>query len=359
MHHDSIRLSSFFQTESVSRGTASAGADGGVPVYKVAIFAALLLLGACSENKSASNASPIPTSSAVLTAAVAAQPTALEAQLKQEKTLLLAEVESLKKKIEDLAQTPQVLLESVQAALIDEKLSDAQALAEKLEQRYGASAQSKAARTGIAQLQAKLKAKEELAQKMEAMGFYALKPTSAAKANDFIVKVESLTVGTRWTFDSHDTSYMYRDARRGKKFVLLKTTLVSTDKSSDPYLPDIAVYRIEGKSMTRMEPMNFEFRQWQGHGTYIGLYHDFKNDFAHSASVAFNAGASIDEDVAKTPFAVVLTDVLCHERKTKIGQPEIEYRYRQECAAKSNLTAEDFKSGDYQILSFFNKPKGL
>lgn len=332
-----------------------ARADGLVTGYKVAIFVTLLLLGACSDNKSASNASPTPTS----TAATASQPTARETQLKQENTLLLAEVEVLKKKVEDLAQTPQVLLVSVQAALKEDKLSDAQALAEKLEQRYGASAQSKAARAEIAQLQAKFKAKEELAQKMEAMGFYALKPTSAAKANDFIVKVESLTLGTRWTFDSHGTSYMYRDSRRGEKFVLLKTTLVSTDKSTDPYLPDVAIYRIEGKTMARLEPMNYEFRQWQGHGTYIGLYHDFKNDFAHSASVAFNAGASIGEDAAKTPFAVVLTDGLCHERKTKIGQPEIEYRYRQECTAKSTLTAEDFKSGDYQILSFFNKPKGL
>jgi hypothetical protein len=359
MHHGPNRFPTLVAGDAAPAAGARSIIGIGEQVRAAAALGALLLLVACSDHKSAAKSSAPPPATGTPAAAVAVKPTALEAQLKQENARLLAEVQALKEQVKDLAQTPQVLFDRVQSAVKNEKLSDAHALANKLEQRYGTSAQSKVARANIAQLQAKLKAKEEQAQRLEAMGFYALKPTSAAKIGDFIVKVDSISLGKRWLFDSHGDSYMYRDSRLGQKFVLLKTTLQTTDKNPDPYLPDIAVYRIKGKTMSRLEPMNYEFRKWQSYGTFIGLYHDFKNDFAHSASVAFNAGAGIDEDIAKTPFAVVVTAGLCHERKTRIGQPEIEYRYRYQCDAKKTLTADDFKSTDYQVLSFFNKPKGL
>lgn len=341
-------------------GPKSFSKSFGTKLGTAAALGALLLLPGCSDPNTAQYGSVARSASSASPAAPApAQPTALESQLKRQNALLLAEVQALRKQVQDLSQTSQVLFEAVQAAVNTENLAQAQASADKLEQRYGPSAQSKSARADIARLQAKLKAKEEQAQRLDAMGFYALKPTSAAKTGEFIIKVDSLSMGTRWSFDSRDDGNHYRDVRRGEKYVLLKTTLQNTNKSHDPYLPDIAVYRIEGKNMNRIAPFTYEFRRWQSYGSFIGLYHDFKNDFAHSSSVSFNAAASIDQEIAKTPFAVVVTEGLCHERKEKIGQPEIEYQYRSQCGAKETLSVDDFKSGGNQVLGFFNKPRGL
>ena len=55
----------------------------------------------------------------------------------------------------------------------------------------------------------------------------------------------------------------------------------------------------------------------------------------------------------------LISSGLCQKRKSKIGQPNIEYRYRYECDAKKTLSADDFQSDSYLVLSFFNKPKGL
>jgi len=102
----------------------------------------------------------------------------------------------------------------------------------------------------------------------------------------------------------------------------------------------------------------YEFRRWSSYGSYIGLYHDFKNDFAHTAAIPFTAAASIDADVAKKPFAVVATGLFCHSRGEQIGQPEVVYRKSPGCGRKDTLSTEDFNTGAYRVLAFFNKPKG-
>lgn len=55
---------------------------------------------------------------------------------------------------------------------------------------------------------------------------------------------------------------------------------------------------------------------------------------------------------------MVATGLLCHERRSRIGQPEIEYRYEFSCKAKRELTLQDFTQGAYRIIAFLNKPKG-
>ena len=316
---------------------------------------ALLSVAGCGDKSGSPNVSPQATASASAPIAPAVTPDALQ----KENERLKAEVVSLKAQVEDLGQTPQMLLGRVQELVKSENLSEAQATASKLEQRYGPDGQAKAAKAAVAQLAAKLEAQQEQARQLEARGFYALKPSNSVAVEGFVIKVESLGQGNRWLFDTHDYQYNYRDVQRGEKFVLLKTTLQNTNKSHDPNLPDIAIYAIDGKQMRREAAMDYEFRRWSSYGAYIGLYHDFKNDFAHSAAIPFNAAASIDEDVAKKPFAVVATGNFCHSRGEQIGQPEVVYRKASGCGGKAVLTAEDFSKGEYKVLAFFNKPKGI
>lgn len=313
-------------------------------------IAVLLPLVGCGG----SSTPPTPAAPAVQAASGGTSSDALQ----KENARLKAEVDALTAKVADLGQTPQALLERVQERVKAEKLDEAKAEAAKLVQRYGPDGQAKIANAAVAQLEAKLEARQALARQLEARGFYALAPTKAAAVNGFLIKVESIALANRWVFNTHDYQYNYRDVQRGEKFVLLKTTLQSTDRSRDPDLPEIGIYAIDGKEMRHLASMDYEFRKWTSYGSYIGLHHDFKNDFAHSSAIPFTAAASIDEDAAKEPFAVVATGSLCHSRGEQIGQPEVVYRRDSSCNYKNVLSPEDFNSGPYKVLAVFNRPKG-
>ena len=316
-----------------------------------------LLVSGCSKQEA-----PIDAARAVGTASkdnalVVAGSSDETERLRTDNAKLRAEAILLRKLVEELSLTPQVLLARVTEALASDKSTEARQASEALDKRFPNSAQAKAAKDAVAKHEAAAMARELQAKAIEARGFYALQPQPTSTVSGVTVRVESLQVGGRWEFNVHGDEWQYRDVERGQRFVLLRAKLQSTDKS--PELPDVAIYRIDGKKMTRLAQLSYEFRRWSSYGTFIGLYHDFSNDFAHTASVPFNAAASINEDDAKKPFAVVTTGQLCHERGSQIGQPEVVYRLRYDCESKTDLVAEDFAKGGYRILAFFNRPKGL
>ncbi|MCO5105316.1 MAG: hypothetical protein M9919_15070 [Burkholderiaceae bacterium] len=290
---------------------------------------------------------------------VASQTSVISADLvrvKQENETLRAEVAALNKKLNDALINPPLLLARVTEAIVAEKMASARQASAVLETHFPDSVEARNARAAIAKYDAELVEKKKLQDIIDARGFYALQPQKAPVINGVTVKTESLVFGARWQFNDHDNEWNYRDAERGERFVLLKAFLSSVDK--DPKLPDLGLYLIEGKGMTRIGQFQYEFRRWSNYGTYIGLYHDYKNDFSHTQSIPFNAAAAIKNSDSKLPFAVVATGESCHERVTKIGQPEVGYRPAPSCVAKKILNIEDFTRGNYKILAFFNKPKG-
>lgn len=312
-----------------------------------AMLAASLSLSGCGKQEA-------PTSAGVTAPATSAVETE---RLKTDNAKLQAEVEALRKQVQELSLTPQLLLARVNEALEADKVTEARQASDALDKRFADSAQAKAARAALTKHEAAVAEREAKAKALEARGFYALQPQSAPTVSGVTVRVESLQLGKRWQFDVHGDEWHYRDAERGEHFVLMRTMLQSPNKN--PKLPDVGVYRIDGKKMTLLAHMNYEFRRWSSYGTFIGLHHDFKNDFAHTPTVPFNAAASISDEDAKKPFAVVATSELCHERGSKIGQPEVVYRRRYDCSSKADLDADDFIKGGYRVLAFFNRPKGV
>ena len=317
----------------------------------VVAAAAVLLLPAYGQQESPSAASA--SSSKTQAPAVSQELAALKA----ENQTLQTELTAMRAQVEELKLTPQVLLARVTQSLAADKVADAERDSASLDQRFVGSAQAKAATAALARYAEVAAAREAKAKALEARGFYALPAQRAPTFDGMTVRVESLQMGNRWQFDVHDDEGHYRDAERGKTFVLLRTTLHSTDKGPD--LPDIGIYRINGQKMTRLAQMRYEFRRWSSYGTFIGLHHDFSNDFAHTPAIPFNAAASISADDAKQPFAVVVTGELCHERGKKISQPDVAYSLRYNCSAKSELSTEDFAKGRHQVLAFFNRPKEM
>lgn len=302
-----------------------------------------LLLGGCSKSEP-----------------VAVGPSPAEVALKQENERLSAEVARLKAQVEDLSQTPEALLADVKKAVAAEDLPKAKSTALKIEVRYGASLQMRQASAEVAALEKRLAEREALAKRMEALGFYALKPQQRTDVGAMRITLESLGLGNRWTFDSHTDEFHYRDVQRGEKFVLMKLTITATNNDHNPNLPEIGVYRIDGKELKRLNVAEYEFRRWSTYGTFIGLHHDFRNDFAHTAAIPFNAAARINEADASKPLAVVATGYFCHERKERIGQPEIAYQAPYNCGEKRpNLSLEDFQKGNARLIGFLNKPQGV
>lgn len=302
-----------------------------------AVLSASLLLSACGKQDATS--------------------TVETEQLKADNMKLQAEVVALRKQVEELSLTPQLLLARVNEALAADKTAEARQASEALDKRFADSAQAKAAKAALTKYEAAVAEREAQAKALEARGFYALKPQSSPTIGGVTVRVESLQLGKRWQFDAQGDEWYYRDAQRGERFVLMRTTLQSTDKNPD--LPDVGVYRIDGKKMTLLAHMRYEFRRWSSYGSFIGLYHDSKNDFAYTPAVPFNPAARISDEDASKPLAVVISGELCHERGSKIGRPEVVYSRRDSCSSKTDLEVDDFAKGGYRVLAFFNRPKGV
>lgn len=263
----------------------------------------------------------------------------------------------LRTRVDELSLTPPILLARVTDALTKGRPEDARQASKALDVRFSESPQAKSARAALADYDEAAKARDAQAKALEARGFYGLQVQNTPTIAGITARIESIKLGGRWTFDTHGDEWHYRDAERGERFVLLLTTLSSTAKN--PNLPDIGIYRIDGKKMIRLAQMEYNFRRWSSYATFIGLYHDFKNDFAYTKAISFNAAASISDEDAKKPFAVVASGSLCHERGSKIGQPEVQYSLRYDCPSKSELDTNDFTKGGYRVLAFFNRPKGI
>jgi hypothetical protein len=302
------------------------------------LFIGCVVIAGCNEKSVAPNAS-----------------SAQLAALRKENEQLKLESAALKRQVEELGQTPQVVLDKLGAAVQAQDVGRAKEALSTLERRFGETPQTVGARKVVGQLEAMLKEREAEAKRVAALGFYALKPATSTHARSVTFKVESIRFG-KWTFDSYDDTYHYQDSQRGEKHLLLNATVASTIK--DPGLPDVAVYRIEGKEMRRIAGFAYRFRRWEGHATYIGLYHDSKNDFAYSSAVAFNAGTVLSDEDATQPLAIVATMDYCHRRRqARMGRPEVSYEAAG-CEEKAALTVDDFAAGNFAVLTFINRAKG-
>ena len=153
----------------------------------------------------------------------------------------------------------------------------------------------------IDKLIAQKKAEEE---RIKALGFKALKAFTSFKIDYNKVELTSISVGNTFTFDSYGDRYFYRSADRGNKYITAAMKITSDSK--DPKLPQLAVYKISGDSMTWEGNFKTEFARWDDYGSYLGNDHDFGNDFAKTSSVRFKIGKEVAEEIVKGPYALVM-----------------------------------------------------
>ena len=196
----------------------------------------------------------------------------------------------------------------------------------------------------VDKLIAQKKAEEE---RIKALGFKALKPTSSITVDYNKVEFSNISVGTTFTFDSNSSYYSYRTADRGNKYI--SAAMKITSDSKNPKLPQLAVYKISGDHMAYEGIFATKFARWDDYGSYLGNYHDNGNDFAKTSSVRFKVGKEVSEDVLKGPYALILKKENVLTRKhDEYENPPISYS--GSASYPSTLSLGDFTKEDSQFV---------
>lgn len=202
----------------------------------------------------------------------------------------------------------------------------------------------------IDNLVAKQKAEEE---KKKALGFKGLKRVTSETIEYNKVSFSHITVDRLYHFDNYYSGGYHYTADRGKMFVV--ATMSVTSDSNDPSLPTLAVYSIKGGRMVREGIMEVRFTSWTDYGSYLGNYHDSKNDFAKTATINFNLGVEVSEDITKKPYAIVLKKSNGLSRYyNKYNNPPVSYR--GSVSYPYSLSLDDFtrENSEYVVVKIAN-----
>lgn len=199
----------------------------------------------------------------------------------------------------------------------------------------------------IAAIEAAKKAEEE---RIKALGFKAIPQKTSIKIGYNTITLSSISIGRTFTFDYRSDEWTYREADRGTKYISAAMAVTSTDH--DPNLPQFAVYKIEGGQMVYEESFDTEFARWEDYGTYLGNYHDSRNDFAKVSTVKFKIGVQISDGVLSKPYAIVV--------KNENGLTSSYDRYKNppksyvgSVSYPRTLSVEDF-TNNYTLVKTYN-----
>lgn len=311
-----------------------------VQIAAVSVCAVAALAG-CSPQSGAS-AGPAPGTSA------AAGTAAELAKLRDHVAALEQEIKNLRAENEELKLTPGALLAAVEQAVAGKDLPAAQNAQQRLAAKYPASSETPRGDRLLAGEQARHLAEAREAERVAALGLRALKVANTFQAGSVKVVLESAGAGRNWVFDAYAGNYRYKEAERGQKWVTARVNISSRDK--DPSLPGVAVYVESGKTLRRVGEMWYRFARWDDYGSYLGNHADYRNDFAHTATIPFSLGSSVNDN-ERSPLYVVATTEGCHARDyDRFSNPPVSYMPRNCSSLKSELGAEDFKDGSLAVL---------
>lgn len=192
------------------------------------------------------------------------------------------------------------------------------------------------------------KRKEE--ERIKALGFKAVSEQTTITIGYNTVTLSGITISKNFTHDSYGDRYFYNDADRGNKYVSMTMSVKS--ESSDPNLPQLAIYTIVGDRMELEGRFYTRFARWEDYGTYLGNYHDSQNDFAKVSTVKFKLGLQMTDEKLSKPYAIVLKKQNALVRRyERFDNPPVSYEGSADYP--STLSVEDFKK-DYVIIKRYN-----
>lgn len=202
--------------------------------------------------------------------------------------------------------------------------------------------------TKISDIEAKKLAEE---QRIKALGFKAIQPKTTVQIDYNTVTFSGISIGSKFTFDDYGSSYFLRTAERGCKYI--SATMTVKSDSNYPELPECRLFMIEGDKMIRSSWFETRFASWSSYDTYLGNSHDSRNDFANTSTIRFKIGAEALESQLKKPCAIIIKNENGLRRNTeKFENPPVSYS--GDINYKDTLTIDDFTSGEYFVIKFYN-----
>lgn len=267
--------------------------------------------------------------------------------LKNELSSVRSELKKRTSELENIKNTPEQ--RNIRAAnhISNEDLQEAKKEYEGIVKNFAGTEFAKQAALELQKIDKTISDKKAEDERKKSLGFKILTPSSSVSFGSLTIKFDKIWKGKRWTFDSHEYEYSYRDAIRGNSFILANVSISSTDHNPD--LPPVLVYKLNDGKLRLLGQMKYEFRRWKNYGSYLGNHADYGNDFSHSKTIPFNLGVQeSDTDLDKEIYVVIQKKGCFSRRRKEIGNPEIEY-IDSSCHPKQVLNIEDFDS-EYMLL---------
>ena len=199
-------------------------------------------------------------------------------------------------------------------------------------------------------------AKIEEEKRIKALGFKVLKDNMSVSFGDVKASFSGFQTANTFTFDSYDDHYRYFQADKNQKYISASMSITSS--SSNPKLPQCAVYFVNGDVLEySYTTFITRFARWDDYGSYLGNDADFNNDFSKVNTVRFKIGVEVKDENLQRPFVVVLKKEGVLERTyEQFSTPEISYSGYASFA--STLTLADVgESGQYAVVKRYNFDK--
>jgi len=272
------------------------------------------------------------------------------ASLKGQLAAAKSEQDVLRKEIQELSQTPSVLLAGVNEAVGKRDLSGARDVLEVLRKKYPSTVESATAGKAVESLAADIERERREAERLAAQGFKALAVGATVDAGPVKVTIGTPSVARTFVFDRYDDTYHYREADRGNQYVRVSMSATAAKGENDPDLPGVALYRAVGDRLYRVSQFSVEFSRWQDYGTYLGNYSDYRNDFAKTATIQFSLGAEVPDEVLKQkPLYLVASRKGCYSRsESRFRNPPV--YYSGACQdLQSTLSINDFAGDEAKV----------
>lgn len=141
-------------------------------------------------------------------------------------------------------------------------------------------------------------------KRIKALGFKAIKQTQTLLIDYNKITLSNISIGRTFVFDAHGDEWYYREADRGNKYVTMAMAI--TSESKNPNIPQFAIYKINGDKLEFEGTFTTRYARWSDYGSYLGNYHDSRNDFSKVSTVQFKLGCEVSETTTKGSFAIVV-----------------------------------------------------
>lgn len=192
-------------------------------------------------------------------------------------------------------------------------------------------------------------------ERIKALGFKALEPTSTITIGYNKITFSKSTIGLKYIHDTYPTysgsSWFEHTADRDNQFISFAMDVASTSK--DPNIPVPAFYSISGDKLVFEKQFWINFARWDDYGSYLGNEPDLNNDFAKVGTVKFKIGAEISKELLSKPYIVLVKNSNCMTRQSdRFENPPI--WYSGDAGYPLHLTIDDINSGKYFVIKISN-----